>query len=388
MSGDEDLRAAFADYRDSQSSRVRAAEVAVVRRLGVARRRRRHGFLSMAIIVGVLVPAAALALSTGQAPTGFDHPTPQRTVALPPGGLTRAQLMVSSVEMPVFEGDATGTCPHGEVGFADDRLNLYTSPDTSDYLRYADIDRDGSFETVLHVRCLVAGKVVAEQVLVVAPGRGASVELKGRVIGTGGEISAIDKVGVSRDPAATGAQAEVDSAIFLQLSGPRNCCATFYTAVEHQRRSYVWDGQDFKQRTGLTAFSRPPADLVIAAQELNFEAGVGSFLVTITNAGTVAVDSMMLKLVARGMRATDPEWWPTVPGVDPATIETSRPLVGLEPGDSRTVEVHVRLLSSDSRSGSLSVTVVGILGMDAINDEAADANPGDNEKVEVALRFG
>ena len=387
---DDDVRALFADYRGTQSPRVRAAGVAAARRRGLARRRRRYGFLATVAVVGLLAPAAAFALAAGGgAPIGGDRPGPQRTGGeIPAGGLARAQLMVSSVQMPVFEGDTTGSCPHGEVGFADDRLNLYTFPDTGEYLSYADVDRDGSFETVLQVRCLVKEKVVAEQVLVVARGEGASVRLKGRVVGTGGAISAIDRVDVGRDARTTGEQFDVISAIFVKVAGPRSCCGGFYTAVEHQWRVYVWEKQGFKQQAGSNSFGRrPPADLVVEAQELRFEAGVGSFVVTVTNAGNQAVDTIWLTLVARGLRTADPEWRMLAPGTDPTTVENRRPIVGLQPGDSRTVAVQMQLSNVASRSGSLSATVVGVLGEGEIYDEAADANPSDNEKIEVALRF-
>ncbi|GIH04435.1 hypothetical protein Rhe02_25020 [Rhizocola hellebori] len=376
--GDDDVRALFAQYRGAEQARVRAAGVAAAQRRGLARRRRRHAFLSAAVIAGMLVPAAAVGLTAGGGPIGGDLPRPQRTGGeIPAGGLTMAQLLTSSVQMPVFEADTAGVCPHGEVGFADDRLNLYVWPDTGQYMSYVDIDRDGSFETVLHVRCLAKEKVVAEQVLVVAPGTsGASVRLVGRVIGTGGAISAVDRM-------AMGA----DGTVAVKVAGARTCCGAFYSAVEHQWRVYAWDGKAFRQRDGSDAFWRTPGDLVVAAQELRLKAGVGSFLVTITNAGTQAVDSVMLTLVAKGMRATDPEWRTTAPGVDPATIENTLLVTGLEPGQSRSIEVHVRLASLDSRSGSLSVTALGILGGGEVYDEAADANPGDNEKIEVALRF-
>jgi hypothetical protein len=135
------------------------------------------------------------------------------------------------------------------------------------------------------------------------------------------------------------------------------------------------------------AFRRLPADLVVTAQEMRLEAGLGSLFVTITNAGTEAVDSVMLTLVARGMRATGSEWTATAPRNDPVTIENRRFVVGLEPGDWRTVEVNMRMSTADTRSGSLSVTVVAVLGEEKLTDEAADANPVNNEKVEVALRF-
>jgi hypothetical protein len=71
---------------------------------------------------------------------------------------------------------------------------------------------------------------------------------------------------------------------------------------------------------------------------------------------------------------------------DPASVEYLRRLVGLQPGQSRIVEVHVSRVITSSHSGFLSATVVGILGGGELYDEAADATPANNDHVEVVIR--
>ncbi len=375
---DDDLRAIFADYKGTQSPRVRPAGVSQARRRGLSRRRRRYGFLSVAAVLGLLAPLAGFVLASGRGvPIGADLPKPERSDAVPAGGLTRAQLLASSIQMPAFEGDPAGFCPRGEVGLSDSRIKLYKWPDTGQYMSYVDSNRDGSTETVLHAQCVDGEKVVAEQILVVEPGQATEVKLVGRVVGTGGEISAVG-------PLAT----QPDGTINVTVSGPRTCCDTFYTAAEHQSRAYAWRGQEFTQVGGSIAFGqRPPADIVISAPQVHFEGGLGMLRLTVTNVGPVRLDSVLLTLVAIGGRVTSDGWGTRAPGFAPGTVEFIRPIEGLEVGEFFTADIGLKIYLSDAGSWSFSATAVGIVEAGGLSDQVRDANPQDNEKVEMELKI-
>lgn len=144
-----------------------------------------------------------------------------------------------------------------------------------------DFDHDGALETVAQINCAIEGP----DSIVLALDRD-----------TSGAIVTVGQVAFTgiKQPyrAIFDLRADPNGAVGVQVGDDQVCCTTTDAMVEHQWRSFSFDGAKFTQTAGRTSFTpvAPGTDLGVLPSRLNLGTPVkgvrtGTFSVTVTNWG-------------------------------------------------------------------------------------------------------
>jgi hypothetical protein len=203
--------------------------------------------------------------------------------AAPDGRATASQLAHATVDFGPAPGGQS-LCPTGRFTFAGNPTtnSHFASRIAITKIVDVDVDHDGALESVALITCSIQGA----DYVVLALDRTAdgSIVAVGRVVTTS-ETDAIQTVFDIR--------VDDGGAVGVQVGDRGTCCGSTEEMVEHQWRSYGFDGTGFQQTAGPTKFTPvPPAndltvtgggDLVLGAPSGG--ARRGSLTVTVHNNG-------------------------------------------------------------------------------------------------------
>ncbi|MGC5019732.1 hypothetical protein [Micromonospora sp. DT47] len=275
---DPRLRERFAAYRSDVTTRVAGPGPDQARRT-LRRRRRTAVVAAAAAVVLVAAPVVANAALHGDRtapvpgvsvdptapPTGFPSPSPSETgtttprlTAPPPDGhLTRSQLLGAPVPVPAWRSDGP-QCPSGQVRLTTDGARPLAALLVS--VDHGDVDRDGAAETVVRLRCLMEG-TGPEQVVVYDR------DANGRIVALG-QVVALP--GSTEKGWLETVEVRSDGQIRVQVmdQGPGSGWPVQW--VQHQWRTFRWDGSGFDQVLGETALPVNPysVDLSVTSTDL------------------------------------------------------------------------------------------------------------------------
>ncbi|GLL06899.1 hypothetical protein [Dactylosporangium matsuzakiense] len=225
-------------------------------------------------------------LSPSVEPSSSPLPSPstsQSSPAAPDGRVTSGQLAHATVDFgPASAG--LSLCPTGRFTFTGNPTTNSQSSSRIAITKIVDVDfdHDGALESVALITCAIQGADYV--VLALDRTAGGSIVAVGRVVATS-----------EKDAIQTVFDIRVDDggAVGVQVGDRGTCCGTTEEMVEHQWRSYGFDGSRFQQTAGPTKFTPvPPAndltvtgggDLVLGAPSGG--ARRGSLTVTVHNNG-------------------------------------------------------------------------------------------------------
>jgi hypothetical protein len=253
-------------------------------------------------IVGTRVrPPVGTSIEPVPSPSTSESPSPavSQPAAAPDGRVTPDQLAHATVDLG--RAPNSSLCPDGRYTF-NGNPTLHENPGTATSLKAervtitkvidVDFDHDGALESVALITCSIQGS----DYVVFALDRTAD----GSIVGAGRVVSTSEQ-----DRIRTVFDLRVDSggAIGVQVGDRGTCCGNTEDKVEHQWRSYGFDGTRFNQVGGPTKFTPVPesndlavtggANLVLGAPS----GGVrrGSLTVTVRNNGPKAAPGAIIE---------------------------------------------------------------------------------------------
>lgn len=261
---DLSLREAFSQFHTDALTAVPAQDIAGVRAIARRRRITRASMITAMAAVVLAVPVTAYAFVNGPhgpppavhpsySPSPSGSPTPSASPsasatpsAAPDGKISLKDLGNATLDIPAWPADSLGAkyCPAKRQKFTDG-----TAPGSDPAyghtairnVAYADVDHDGAQETVALVDCVLQGM---ESQVVVFDRDGS-----GNIV-TSAQVLTEDKV-IRYVFAVRG---EADGSVSVQVGDLAICCSTTPDMVEHQWRTYAWNGERFAQTAGPTAF--------------------------------------------------------------------------------------------------------------------------------------
>jgi hypothetical protein len=285
------------------------------------------------------------------------------------GGTPRSQSLCSGGSF-TFKGNPTiGTYPK----FGAERYTIKK-------VIVVDFDNDGAQETVALVDCAIEGH--DSVALALDRDTTGKIITVGQVLVTGQGTSVKSIFDV---------RADAGGAVGLQVGDRSVCCATTDAMVEHQWRSYSFDGVKFTQIAGRTSFTpvAPPADLSVAMTGLTLgkpSNGVrhGTFTVTVTNHGPNAAPGAVISAAIGGARflkgslqiATD---------LHDCTTATQRSTASADPYEAAMMTCHLfGFKVGESRTFTFRVTsstandplFAGAATSDHVNSDVHAEQPG------------
>lgn len=311
---DQLLAGAFAAFRDEVAPHVRPAGTAAAQETVHRRHRVRIiGATTLAALV-VAAPVAAYAAiggdSHGPPAVPGDSPSatstdvtdpassepsapPTETMSpAPDGRISKADLGKSRLDIPAWPKGFDDSCPTGSVEFTDGKAGNGIEALQGDPV-YVDVDHDGAQETVVLVSCSPQGS----DYQVVALDR----DTTGRIVTLGKVVGSAGNAGKEGSDIMTiwAVQAGDNGQVRVDVGEYRPCCEAMQ-ASQHQWRAYGWNGNQFTQTGGPTAFGPNPnvTDLAITADRLTMTkqgdgSWAGTLRVTIHNAATFATPGQL-----------------------------------------------------------------------------------------------
>jgi hypothetical protein len=333
------------------------------------RRRVRLVTMTAAAVVAVIIPATGYATGFFDAkgpppvpgngpsvvPSTSDSP-PSASVSMTPvapdGRISVAELAQATVDFGgtsrdeslcgghkfTFHGNPTGG-KYPEVAYSIEKvINV-------------DFDHDGAQETIALVNCTIEGH--SSVVLALDKDTDGKIVTVGQVVITTSKTSFKSVFDV---------RADANGAVGVQVGDIAVCCATTNEMVEHQWRSYSYDGTAFTQTGGRTSFTpvAAPTDLGVTMTGLKLGKPVngirkGTATVTVTNHGPKATPGAVVDFSIGGPVALPESLQVTTDLHDCTTTKTSeRPdtndvyhvivechLFGFKVGESRSYTFRV-----------------------------------------------
>lgn len=254
------------------------------------------------IIDGKRAPDVATTIDQDPSPSAESSTSPSTSrsasSAAPDGRVTSSQLAHATVDFGPAPGGQS-LCPTGRFTFAG-------NPTTNSHFAMniaitkivdVDFDHDGALESVALITCSVQG--ADSVVLALDRTADGSIVAVGRVVTTS-----------EHDTIRTVFDIRVDDggAVGVQVGDRGTCCGTTEEMVEHQWRSYGFDGQRFQQTAGPTKFTPVPpgndltvtggGDLVLGAPSGG--ARRGSLTVTMHNNGPNTAPGAIIEVYVFG----------------------------------------------------------------------------------------
>lgn len=313
---DDLMTAVFADVRQEVAGYIRPAGAAAAA-VTVKRRRRNRaiaaGALAVALIAGPVIGLAwannrpDTAPDTATTPTVSASGSPSAPPSASPSasaspsvldpGIPGSQLRNMALTIPQWPGTVGQGCASGPLKFTDGKAAASASTSVLVQLSgdpvHVDIDGDARNESVIRVDCALQG--IFTQVVAFSRDASGKTSTRGRVVATHVEGSDVQKVW-KIEPGGPGG-VRVDVGDFSP------CCGVPADLPQHQWRVYGWDGQKFRQTSGLTKFPVNPkmTDLAPSAQPLivvstDGATWVGSLVATVHNKGPHAANRLDVTL--------------------------------------------------------------------------------------------
>jgi hypothetical protein len=262
-------------------------------------------------------PSAIPSPGTSAAPSA-SAPT---TAPAPDGRIPRDFLLNATFVVPPWPADNL-TGPSGLLTFHNGQV-LVPPDDQFDFERhililgvtYGDVDRDGADETIVEIDCVVQGG--SQQVVALDRDTAGNIVTMGTVVATTGEVRVID-----------GDSVRVNSggAVEARVADFQTCCGD-ETPQTWQVREYGWNGQQFRQVSGPTAFPLNPAvtDTTVTAGDLVFgppAAGIrrGTLTVTVRHLHGTRPHHLVLTMWPAPGIEPDGAAWPPVRTEGPAIV--------------------------------------------------------------------
>jgi hypothetical protein len=282
------------------------------------RRRVRLIAATAAAVVAVMIPATGYATglfdakgpppvpgnSTGPSvdPSVSDSPpsaSASMTPIAPDGRITMAELAHATVDF--------GGTPRDQSLCSGSKFTFHGNPTGGKYPDVAysiekvinvDFDHDGAEETIALINCTIEGHAS----VVLALDRD-----------TDGKIVTVDQVVITtaKSPfkSVFDVRADANGAVGVQVGDIAVCCAATEEMVEHQWRSYSYDGSAFTQTGGRTSFTpvAAPTDLGVTITGLKLGKPVkgvrkGTATVTVTNHGPKAAPGAVVRFSIGGSK--------------------------------------------------------------------------------------
>ncbi len=322
------LGRAFADLRHEVAPQVRPFGVPATRATVRRRRRTSAVLVAAAAALIILVPAGAYAVvaadrgtrpgpvggspaatSTGSPPAAAPPASPGATADPGAGTYTFADLKNVTLELPAWAPDANLTehCVSGRVTFTQWAKSVAEGQEIFiSVAGYADIDGDGTQETLVLVTCST-DSIGTDQVIAVRRGAGGVPVTVGQVAVQTGTIK---KICAARAGAAGGVDVQV---VDYDIPPSDECTPTAAPWAIFQWRSYSLVGGEFRQTGGPTAFPVNPkiSHLTVTASDLVFAApagGVrhGTITVTVRNVGPSAMPFNVVLQLPLGPQVVTP----------------------------------------------------------------------------------
>ncbi|GAA2374871.1 hypothetical protein [Dactylosporangium salmoneum] len=232
------------------------------------------------------------------------------------GGIGKEDLGNATLSVPAWPKGFADSCPTGSVKLDAGKhgiLQLQGEP------AYADVDHDGTAETVVLLSCSPQGQDY--KVLALRRDAQGKIVTLGQVVGSAGNTG---KQGADIET-IWAIQAGENGQVRVDVGEYRPCCDAAQ-ASQHQWRTYGWNGSAFTQTGGPTSFAANPnvTDLSISAERLTMTAtGSGSWegtvKVTVKNNGQFATPGK-LRLsfgLPSGLTAQSTPDCTIQPGVEP-----------------------------------------------------------------------
>jgi hypothetical protein len=205
-------------------------------------------------------PSTGPSISTSVAPS----PSAPTTAPAPDGRIPLDKLRNGTFTVPAWPTDnLTGTA--GRLTFHDGQV-LVPADDRFPFERtiyiggvvYGDVDHDGASETIVELDCVVQGG--SQQLVALDRDAAGNIVTMGIVVATTGEIRVID---------SNGFRVTSDGVVEARLGDFQVCCGD-ETPQTWQVRGYGWNGRQFRQVSGPTAFPLNPAitDTSVTAGDL------------------------------------------------------------------------------------------------------------------------
>lgn len=315
---DELITDAFADFRDENVGRIRPPGTAAAQTAVRHRRTVRLVVTAVAVVALVAVPAVAYATlargghgrpaispsaSGSPSPSAFPShsasPSPSASSGAG-GAIDVATLRRSTITLPPWGAGALKGCPVGPFTFtggettpAGPRTDLGQVSVTVEATAAVDVDRDGEPETIAQIGCYIQGG--DNQIILLRRAADGGIATLGQVLAT-------SSTGVGTFFAFEGTD---QGQIRVQVGDLHRCCAVTDQFVEHQWRTYRWDGTRGVQVDGPTTFHPriTPPPLTVSATPLVLgpaDGGVrrGTTRVTVTNKGTQPAPGVALDFYA------------------------------------------------------------------------------------------
>jgi hypothetical protein len=285
------------------------------------RRRVRIVIAATAAIVAVLLPATGFATgffgATGKPVPGTSvepsvgpsesEPSPSAATSITPfapdGRISPTDLAHATIELGGHPDQSLCRAKtftfHGSPTMGADSNGRNQIAYTVEKVINVDFDHDGALETVAQINCAIEG----HDSIVVALDRD-----------TSGAIVTVGQVTITgyQEPvqAVFDLRADPNGAVGVQVGDGQVCCDTTDAMIEHQWRSFSYDGTKFTQTAGRTSFTAvaPGTDLGVLPLRLNLGKPVngvrtGTFSVTVTNWGPNPAPGAVIRVGVGGAHA-------------------------------------------------------------------------------------
>jgi hypothetical protein len=271
------LTGVFAGFRDEVAPLVRSAGTARVRER--VRARRRHHAIALVVLAALVIaiPAAAYA-----AIGGHRQPAPATTVQQRPGTgrISAGDLGRATLDVPKWAPDAVFTgCPSGSLKFVNGSHAIRATQSIHlEQVVYADVDGNGSDETVARFACV--DEESTYQVVAFDRDSAGRIVTLGQVVRQTGPIKAICDL-----RAGNGGTIEVEVGDY---PAALRCYPGKAPLMKTQWRTYAWTGAQFAQSAGPTSFPAVVTsnDLLLYSDgKVTFNGDEGVLDLSVHNAG-------------------------------------------------------------------------------------------------------
>ncbi|MEU4338882.1 hypothetical protein AB0F59_30245 [Micromonospora lupini] len=322
-----------------------------------------------AVSVEPTAPATPDATPTpASTPSGPASPTGSATQA-PDGQISRAQLLAARVDLPTWPQTVPSTCTTSNVRLATDASKAIVPLLTDLPVDHADLDGDGTQETVAVVACRY-GEALAKQVVAFDRDDDGRIVPLGRVVRTTDGVE--DILGVTLTAAGS---------VDVRVADLQPCCETPTYWPQEQTRTYRFKGGRFVQTGGPTKFGKDPrlTDLRLSMTHelVNVTGGRELTIVfTVTNAGSVDAAQIQFRGLDVGAPTTG-DWSRCDPAAAAADDHRTCLVPGVPAGESRRYTFVQRVPSSSGPDATTRYFFV--THYDAQDRQWRDRNEKDNK---------
>lgn len=319
------LVAAFDEFRGQVAPLVLPDGASRTRE--TVRTRKRNQSIALAVLVTLVIaipvaiqvttsgdphgppPAASHSPALGASAAPYFEPPRQigPPTKVPPGGISRTQLYGAKLDLPSWGSDPRAkNCPSGPTQMVNGTINADTFTLWVDEVAYADIDHDGSYDTIARILCGELTSGITSQVLAFHRDANGGIRTVGQVTRPAGAVIAICGVRIDSVGAI-----EVQVADFPIPFGCSDAGRTGHRYITTQWRTFTWNGSTFVQ-SGPTDFPPNPyaSDIAVSSSGLTLSRGAnghyrGTITLTVRNLGSATMAYRTDTIIATGWRVVD-----------------------------------------------------------------------------------